>query len=170
MASQGQTQEALQHNDVGLHQEEGEGEGEGEGEQEDELEKLEAEVNEMAQKILNYRTTLPGQLKSALSSILAAQRPVLPTHFDSGPESQPGPAHDPNPDVVRPIGSGNEALLTGESQETEKIRLLKQKISNNASMMPVVLKRMKDCMARIDNLDSCNGIIIHPAFKRKRSS
>ena len=72
--------------------------------------------------------------------------------------------------MVRPIGSGNEALLTGESQETEKIRLLKQKISNNASMMLVVLKRMKDCMARIDNLDSCNGIIIHPAFKRKRSS
>lgn len=168
MASQGQTEDALEHNDVGLRQEEGEVEGEA-GE-EDELEKLEAEVNEMTQKILDYRTTLPGQLKSALSSILAAQRPILQTHFDSGPESEPGPSHDPNPDVVTPIGSDNEALLTGENQQIEKIRLLKQKISNNASMMPVVLKRMKDCMTRIDNLDSYNGIIIHPAFKRKSSS
>ncbi|KAL3517158.1 hypothetical protein ACH5RR_024060 [Cinchona calisaya] len=163
MASQA---EALEHqNDVELNQEQ--------SKEEEEVEKLEAEVKEMAQKILNYRTTLPRQLKSTLSSFLASQRPILPTLFDSGSESQPGPSsphHPLNPDMVRPIGSGNQALLAGEDQESEKIRLLKQKISSNASTIPVVLKRMKDCMTRIDNLDSCNEVIIHPAFKRKRTS
>lgn len=165
MASRAKIQEALARNDVELlDQKEAE-------EEEEEIEKIEAEVKEMGEKILNYRTTLPLQLKSSLSSILAAQRPIiLPTHFDSGSESQPGPSTHPGPDGVRPIGSGNGALLEGEYQETEKIELLNQKFSSNASVMPVILKRMKDCMRRIDHLDSCNGIIIHPAFKSKRTS
>ncbi|KAL3536823.1 hypothetical protein ACH5RR_000189 [Cinchona calisaya] len=158
MATQAKIQEALERNDVELEEED------------DEIEKLQAEVKEMAEKILNFRITFPGQLKSILSSILASQRPILLTHFDSGSDSHSGSSNYPNPDVVRTIGSGDGTLLTEEDQETEKIKLLKQKISSNASTMPVVLKRMNDCVARIDNLDSCNGIIIHSAFNRKRTT
>lgn len=71
--------------------------------------------------------------------------------------------------AVRPSGSGNEVLISGEVEDTEKIKLLKEKISSNAESIPVVLKRMKDCMTRIDQLESHNGII-HPAFKRKKPS
>lgn len=68
-------------------------------------------------------------------------------------------------DVEGPIESGHIAILAGEEQ---KEQLLKQKISENASAIPVVLTRMKECMKRIDKLQSCNGVI-HPAFKRKRT-
>lgn len=89
MATQEQTRETLAQEEVELGNEEGE---------EDQVEELQAEVNEMARKILQYRTTLPDQLKYTLSSVLVARRPaVFPTHFDSGPESQSGPSNDPNP-------------------------------------------------------------------------
>ncbi|GFZ06856.1 hypothetical protein Acr_18g0010260 [Actinidia rufa] len=61
----------------------------------EELEKLEADVSEMAEKILEYRTTLPDQLKNAIASTLAAQRPVFPTRNTDG--SEPGPSGNPNP-------------------------------------------------------------------------
>ncbi|KAI5647242.1 hypothetical protein M9H77_33247 [Catharanthus roseus] len=139
-------------------------------EEEEEVEKLEAEVNEMAQKILNYRTTLPDQLKSTLASILVSQRPVIGTNLDSVPESQPGTSNVPNPDAVGPSGSGNETLEAGgEDEDSQTIKLLKEKISSNVENIPIVLNRMKDCMRRIDQLESCNGII-HPAFKRKKTS
>lgn len=60
-----------------------------------EVKNLEAEVNQMAEKILQYRSTLPDQLKTTLASILAAQRPVVLTRFDDG--SEPCPSSDPNP-------------------------------------------------------------------------
>ena len=59
--------------------------------------------------------------------------------------------------------------VMADSDETEKLQLLKQKISSNASAMPVVLNRLKEYMARIDALDSSN-MIIHPAFKMKQTS
>lgn len=71
-------------------------ENEEEGGEEEEVQKLEEEVKEMAQKILDYRTTLPDQLKSTLVSVLAAQRPVIHTHFDSGSESISGTSSDPH--------------------------------------------------------------------------
>ncbi|KAL0412020.1 UNVERIFIED_CONTAM: hypothetical protein Slati_3791700 [Sesamum latifolium] len=46
--------------------------------EEEEVLKLEEEIEQMAQKVLEYRTTLPDQLTSTLSSLLAFQRPVLP--------------------------------------------------------------------------------------------
>lgn len=49
--------------------------------EEEEVVKLEEEVEQMAQKILDYRTTLPPQLSSTISSLLQSQRPVLPTHL-----------------------------------------------------------------------------------------
>lgn len=65
--------------------------------------------------------------------------------------------------------AGERAVLHEEGLETaKKIQLLKDKISSNISMIPTVLKRMKDCISTIDNLDSCN-VVIHPAFKRKKN-
>ncbi|XP_015064576.1 uncharacterized protein LOC107009743 [Solanum pennellii] len=127
-----------------------------------ELEEIEEEVNQMAERIAEYRGTISVQLKTTVSSILTAQRPVLGTRFDDGSESQSGSSGDLSSDVEGPIESGN---IAGEEQ---KVELLKQKISENASAIPVVLTRMKECMKRIDKLQSCNGVI-HPAFKRKQT-
>ncbi|KAL3814840.1 hypothetical protein ACJIZ3_016108 [Penstemon smallii] len=117
----------------------------------------------MAQRILEYRDTLPDQLSSTISSLLASQRPVLPTHLVQ-PES------GPTQDLVRPVELENTALvIIEEPEEAEKIKLLKQKIASNASTMPTLLKRMREYMGRIDKLESSNGVI-HPAFKRKRTN
>ncbi|GMY09184.1 Packaging protein [Fagus crenata] len=129
------------------------------GSSEDEVEKLESDVKQMAQKLLEYRTTLPDQLRSILTSVLTAQRPVFPD-----------PSEPPNPDAGGQAKDSEGRLCAEEDQETaEKLRLLKDKISSNVSAMPIVLKRMKECISRIDKLDSNNGII-HPAFKRKKTS
>ncbi|KAF3441344.1 hypothetical protein FNV43_RR15258 [Rhamnella rubrinervis] len=125
----------------------------------EELEKLEMEVKEMAQKILQYRATLPDQLKDTLASVLAAHRPVFPEG------SEPGTSGDPKPGQV-PYDNGT-FLEDGDHATSEKIQLLKAKLSDNASAMPIVLKRMQECISQIDKLDSKNRII-HPAFKGKR--
>lgn len=138
-----------------------------EEEEVEKLEKLETEVKQMAKKILEYRTTLPDQLKTTVASLLSSQRPVL-RHFDSG--SDPGPSGELNPDSGGQDTSSRAALLTEEDRKTaEKTHLLKEKISSNVSAMPVVLKRMEDCISKIDKLYSYNGSI-HPAFKKKRTS
>lgn len=146
------------HDDIELEEREG-------GE---EVEKLEADVTQMAQKILEYRTTLPDQLKSALASSLVAQRPPLPTHLPHG--SEPGPSGCTNPDAGGPIELGKRPPQAEEDHDTaEKTRLLKQKISSNASALPVLLKRMKECISRIESRESCNEFI-PPLFKRKKTS
>ncbi|XP_042037181.1 uncharacterized protein LOC121783234 [Salvia splendens] len=125
---------------------------------EEQVLKLELELEETAQKLLDYRTTLPGKLSSTISSLLQSQRPVLPV-----------------PDADAGVNQGLMRESTGlpvvaDSDEAEKLQLLKQKISSNATAMPVVvLSRLKEYMARIDALDSSNGII-HPAFEMKRTS
>ncbi|WOG88587.1 hypothetical protein DCAR_0207822 [Daucus carota subsp. sativus] len=136
--------------------------------EERELENLESDVTEMATKIAECRDTLPNQLTSTLASLLTAQRPVLSSSFDFG--SDPGPSgHSASGDTSRHAELGASSVQAEEEKEyAEKIQLLKQKLSNNASAMPNVLKRMEDCISRIDKLDSYNGDI-HPAFKRKRS-
>ncbi|XP_031092074.1 uncharacterized protein LOC115996800 [Ipomoea triloba] len=136
---------------------------------EEELGNLEEEVTQMAEKVAEYRATLPDQLKTTLASLLAAQRPALQMHFDVGSLPQPGssnaPASDLGPAESETLGS----LTEEEQEETEKVQLLKQKILSNASAIPIVLKRMKESMPRIDKLESHNGFI-HPPFKRKRTS
>jgi len=49
-----------------------------EAEKNSEVVKLESDLKQMAQKILEYRTTLPDQLSSTLHSILDAHRPYFP--------------------------------------------------------------------------------------------
>lgn len=69
--------------------------GSGESEhEEEELENLEFDVKKMAQKILEYRATLPDQLKDTFASILSAQRPVLPGFVcvsEAGPSGKANP-------------------------------------------------------------------------------
>lgn len=129
-----------------------------------ELQNLESDVNQMATKIAEYRDSLPNQLTTTLVSLLTAQRP---TSFHFG--SDPGPSGHSASDTGRPVELDTNSVQAEEDKEyAEKIQLLKQKLSSNASAMPNVLKRLKECISRIDKLDSCNGVI-HPAFKRKRS-
>jgi len=65
----------------------GHGGEEDDGDEEEEVEKLEQEVMQMADKLKKYRSTLPDQLKSTLTSVLASQRPIisLPDHDGSEP-------------------------------------------------------------------------------------
>ncbi|XP_073274606.1 uncharacterized protein [Primulina huaijiensis] len=137
--------------------------------EEDEVSKLEEEVERMAEQVLEYRTSLPNQLTTTLASLLSTQRPMIPdpeVRTISGSDSELGSSQG----VARPVESGSMVLLVREDrEEEEKIQLLKQKISTNASKMQIVLQRMKEYMARIDKLESSNDVI-HPAFKRKRTS
>lgn len=132
----------------------------------EELQNLEADVNQMAQTILHFRTSLPDQLKKTLASLLAAQRPVLPLES----ASVPGPSKDPSTDAGGKFNSGRGSVEIKDEQENgDKLQLLRHKISDNQAAMATVLKRVKDCISNIEKLESSNGII-HPAFKRKRTS
>ncbi|XP_076937274.1 uncharacterized protein LOC143604775 [Bidens hawaiensis] len=119
-----------------------------------ELEQLEEDVNLMAQKLTEFRHTLPDQLRTTLASFLSAQRPL-----NNIINNNPGPSSsNPNPD--------NGALVEGDLVHAEKIRTIKQKISDNKSAMSSQLKRVEDCMSRVEKLDSFSKGI-HPAFKRR---
>lgn len=63
---------------------------------------------------------------------------------------------------------GEKGAKFKDPENAEKVQLLKQKISSNASAMQIVLKRLNDCIARFDMLESSN-VIIHPAFKRRKT-
>ncbi|PQQ00787.1 uncharacterized protein Pyn_04540 [Prunus yedoensis var. nudiflora] len=128
----------------------------------EELEMLECEVKEMAEKILEYRATLPDQLKNTFASILAAQKP------DFLNVSDPETSGAPNSGAGQ-VASNKGALLADGDQTSEKLRLFRDKLSSNVAALPIVLKEMTECISKIDNLDSEN-IIIHPAFKKKRTS
>ncbi|XWS77037.1 hypothetical protein CRYUN_Cryun01aG0228900 [Craigia yunnanensis] len=130
---------------------------ESEPESEEDLKELESDVKKMAEKILEYRATIPDQLKTTLDSVLSTKRPNLP-RIDDGLEPGPSAEHNAN---------SEEMELHEERRTEEKIRLLKEKISSNISAMPIVVKRLKECISRIEKLDSCNGII-HPAFKKQK--
>ncbi|CAL0304680.1 unnamed protein product [Lupinus luteus] len=122
------------------------------------IETLESDIKQMAEKVLLYRSTLPDQLNNTLLSVLAIQRPHFP---------QPSLSSKPSASELN-IGSGESSSLPQDPEIAKKVKLLNEKISSNCSAMPAVLKNMKDCIAKFDELDSYNAII-HPAFKRKRS-
>lgn len=65
-------------------------------ESEEDLEELESDVKKMAEKILEYRATIPDQLKTTLDSILSSQRPNLPG-IDDGSEAGPSGEHNAGP-------------------------------------------------------------------------
>ncbi|KAF5177323.1 hypothetical protein FRX31_033088 [Thalictrum thalictroides] len=111
----------------------------------------------MAQKIRHYRSTIPERIQNSFSSLLAAQRPILlpsPAKF----AQPPGTSSDPNSDTGdNAESSKGELLAEVNSETTEKLNLLKHKISNNISTMPTLLKRMNDCILMFDKLDTYNS-------------
>lgn len=78
----------------------GNGRAESEPDSEEDLEELQSDVKEMAEKILEYRATIPDQLKTILDSILSTQRPDLRS-IDDRPE--PGPSAQNNAGRVTPL-------------------------------------------------------------------
>lgn len=132
--------------------------------EEEDLEKLESDVKQLAEKVAEYRATLPDQLKNTLTSILSEHRAVLP-RTATGSES--GPSGEENPGHFQSIKGSQQMHI--ELKDAEKMRLFEDKLSSNISAIPIIVKRMKDCIARIDKLDSSSGTI-HPAFRKKPTS
>ncbi|XP_010544384.1 PREDICTED: uncharacterized protein LOC104817023 isoform X1 [Tarenaya hassleriana] len=124
---------------------------------EEDLEKLESEVLQMAQKISDYRKTLPDQLRNTLSSVLSSQQPIFP-NVESA--SDLGPSRLTIPELEDPAE---------EQRCSEKLIELKERISRNIATIPTVIERMRVCIDRIDKLDSVDGAI-HPAFRRRRTT
>ncbi|XP_071717484.1 uncharacterized protein [Rutidosis leptorrhynchoides] len=123
-----------------------------------EIENIEQDLKLMSQKIVEFRDILPNQLEINLASILSAQRPVSFNQSEIDPRNL---SCTPNP------GSENGIVIEDNHVHTEKILSIEQKISSSASAMSSLLVRMKDCMSRIDKLESFyKGI--HPAFKRRK--
>ncbi|KAL8208053.1 hypothetical protein R6Q57_007465 [Mikania cordata] len=121
-----------------------------------ELEKLEEDVKLMAQKIAEFNETLPNQLQNTLTSILSAQRPVNLNLSGNGPGSS---SSNPNSD--------RGELEVDDLANVDKLGMIKHRISANKFAMSSQLKRLKDCMSRIDKLNPLyKGI--HPAFKRRK--
>ncbi|KAL4353455.1 hypothetical protein GQ457_06G032080 [Hibiscus cannabinus] len=120
---------------------------------EEDLEEVESDVKKMAEKILEYRSTIPKQLHATLASVLSSQRPDF---SDVG--SEPGSSGELNPD-------SEETEL--EQRRKEKAGVVKEKISSNISAMPVIVNRMKECISRMGELNSGNGVI-HTAFKKRK--
>ncbi|GER46396.1 hypothetical protein STAS_23435 [Striga asiatica] len=138
--------------------------------EEDEVLKLEVEVQQMAQKIFEYRAILPDQFSSTLRSVLASGKPVFTTRL-ADERTEPATPVLPRPDSEAGISRGlmrenTDLPATEDKEEDDKIQLLQQKISSNTVFLPALLNRMKEYMARIDKLES-SDLIIHAAFKRK---
>ncbi|XP_039137657.1 uncharacterized protein LOC120275199 [Dioscorea cayenensis subsp. rotundata] len=119
--------------------------------EEREVQELEREIKDLAQRILDSRRSMPDRLSQALASRLLALRPSLPS-------------------ITIPEMVGQSQLsepLAGADQEMlQKLHSFSDKTSQNVSAMPALLKRMNDCIARIDKLDEYN-VNIHSVFKQK---
>uniref|UniRef100_A0A6N2MBN8 Uncharacterized protein n=1 Tax=Salix viminalis TaxID=40686 RepID=A0A6N2MBN8_SALVM len=74
-------------------------------EEAEELERLETQVKQIAKKILEYRATLPDQLKTTVASLPSSQRPISPD-CDSG--TDPGPPGKLNPGQIQKSGIPNK--------------------------------------------------------------
>ncbi|KAL9245380.1 hypothetical protein vseg_019041 [Gypsophila vaccaria] len=128
-------------------------------EEEEEEEVVEEEVREMAKKVKEYRSTLPTHLHTCLSSLLSSLRPTLTLSPHLLPGVQVSCSHyNPNP---------NGESSSSSSTPDDDVKLLTDKIASNISAMSKVLKRMNDCVSRIDSLHSSHPTI-HPTFKRKK--
>ncbi|RAL46254.1 hypothetical protein DM860_016687 [Cuscuta australis] len=129
---------------------------------------LEEEVNQMAEKLADYRAAVLDKLNTNLPSILASTSLVVEKNVDFGSQFQPGPSHPPDFAAVESEAVGS--LRKQEQDEAEKLQLLKEKFLSNANAVSSVSRKMKEiteCMEKIDKLEPQNGVI-HRAFKRKR--
>ncbi|XP_010456273.1 PREDICTED: uncharacterized protein LOC104737725 [Camelina sativa] len=120
---------------------------------EGDLENLESEVKQMAKKISEYRQTLPDLLRNTLDSALSSLVPVIP-NVDSGSIAET---------------QASVVVGTEEQDSREKMIRLKEIMSRNAANIPKAVKRIRDCIERIDKLDSLDVTTIHPAFRRRKN-
>ncbi|URE05730.1 hypothetical protein MUK42_21191 [Musa troglodytarum] len=135
-----------------------------ENEEEDEngdIQELEREVSEMGRRILDARRSIPDRLLEALSSSLLTQRPVLPPQAligtDAGTTELQAPSSESN--------WGN-VLANADQRLLEKLLVLRAKTETNISTMPVILKRINDCIVKIEELEKCH-VNVHPVFNKK---
>lgn len=69
---------------------------ESEPDSEDDLEELESDVKKMAEKILEYRSTIPDQLKATLASVLSSQAPDFSGIDEAGSSGERNPGRSVN--------------------------------------------------------------------------
>ncbi|KNA17626.1 hypothetical protein SOVF_078480 [Spinacia oleracea] len=132
---------------------------------EEETAKLEEEVKKIAEKVEKYRSTLPDQLKSCLSSVLSSQRPALSLYKNV---SEPGPSSGPHSGAGSSHGDSRIELEAHNDEKTiDEVQLVRDKISSNNSAIPKGLKRMSEYISRIDKVVSLSETVRH-SFKRKK--
>ncbi|XP_010918564.1 uncharacterized protein [Elaeis guineensis] len=140
-----------------------------EDEEEREIQELEKEVGEMARRLLDFRGTIPDRLMEAFSSRLVAQRPLFSPQI--GATSAPSETlvgADSGADVrVESQLNGGTSLAEADQLMLGKLNIFRAKTASNIAAMPVILKRLNECIARIDKFDQYNANI-RPVFKRKR--
>ncbi|XP_072989357.1 uncharacterized protein [Typha latifolia] len=153
-------------------------EAEDEGEEEEEevvvvgIRELEREVSEMGRRILEYRRTIPDRLLEGLSASLVSQRPHLPPQVVGvssllDRSAQAGVSGDLVAEAWEQSGQNDGASLAEPDQRMlEKLDTFRAKTASNIAAMPIILKRMNECIAKIEKLEQCN-IKIHPVFTRK---
>ncbi|KAI4372349.1 hypothetical protein MLD38_010591 [Melastoma candidum] len=123
-----------------------------------EVEKLEADVAELADRIIRYRRTVPEQLKEAFSSLTSSES----WDFSSPSEAGDGANASVGGEMT---GLGTSSHYSRDDEAIkEKLELLKRKTLANASAMEPLLKRMRDCISRIGSLNSSEDSV-HPVFK-----
>ncbi|KAJ3706761.1 hypothetical protein LUZ61_010466 [Rhynchospora tenuis] len=117
-----------------------------------EIEKLKSELYEMAQKIIDYRKTVPDLLAKALKSNLAAQRPVDPSSLEVAASIE--------------INKTEEGLFSEDEGIKEKLCVLREKSERNLAAIPNQLKRLKECVEKITEIEQFS-VNVHPIFKIK---
>ncbi|GLJ51026.1 hypothetical protein SUGI_1086470 [Cryptomeria japonica] len=134
-----------------------------EDEEEKEVEQLEAEVKDLAEKVIELRRTMKLVFRDKLEALLLAKRPTLP---EDKPSSSEGSK------VTQ--GTGTSLATAREEQEVDQetaaqIALLKRKIAANVAAMPATTERMKLCVEKIDRLDQYK-VNIDYVFTKKMDS
>ncbi|CAA6655583.1 unnamed protein product [Spirodela intermedia] len=136
------------------------------GDEEREIRDLEAEVNEMAERIQRSRRTVPGRLAEALSAQLAAQRPRIPSEGAVGLQdnsSQNETSGEAESDT------GASSFPESDQEMQERLQTLRSKLRSNIDATPEILKRIKGCMERLNRIDQSSGAI-NPVFQKRRKN
>uniref|UniRef100_A0A1D1YH04 Putative endonuclease 4 n=1 Tax=Anthurium amnicola TaxID=1678845 RepID=A0A1D1YH04_9ARAE len=138
---------------------------------ESEIGELEAEVKEMAGRIQHLRGTVPGRLSEALSAQLIARRPCLSAGMGpdlQGHGAQVGIGEFRDQEVSEQPGLSNKASCPEADQEmSERLHILRSKISSNIDAMPKILKGINGCITRINRVHG-HTASTHCVFKKRR--
>ncbi|PKU61052.1 hypothetical protein MA16_Dca028897 [Dendrobium catenatum] len=72
------------------------------------------------------------------------------------------PAEGPQPELT-----GDSSLVEAGEKEHEKLVYLRKKAMSNIATAPVILKRVNECLARINKIER-NNVNIPSSFKRRK--